>query len=102
MGRYGAAFGPVILFSLFWRRCTASGAIAAMVVGAAVVIGWIWAHSTWPNSTLFSLYEIVPGFILASIALVIVSLKGEQPCEKTLHHFDEVSQHCSEEMSVQK
>ena len=98
----GAAFGPVILFSLFWRRCTTSGAIAAMIVGAAVVIGWIWAHSTWPHSTLFSLYEIVPGFILASIALVVVSLKSEQPCEKTLHHFDEVSQHCSEKLSLQK
>lgn len=89
----GAAFGPVVLFSLFWRRCSAHGAIACMVVGAAVVLGWIAAHSAWPNSTIFSIYEIIPAFILASIALIVVSLKGEKPNEKTLRHFDEVSEH---------
>ncbi|EAR57734.1 proline transporter, partial [Photobacterium sp. SKA34] len=90
----GAAFGPVVLFSLFWRRCSAHGAIACMVVGAGVVIAWISAHAAWPNSTLFSVYEIIPAFILSSAALVIVSLKGEQPSEKTLRHFDEVNEHC--------
>ncbi|PSV45948.1 MULTISPECIES: sodium/proline symporter PutP [unclassified Photobacterium] len=90
----GAAFGPVVLFSLFWRRCSAHGAIACMVVGAGVVIAWIAAHAAWPNSTLFSVYEIIPAFILSSAALVIVSLKGEQPSEKTLRHFDEVNEHC--------
>ncbi|WP_108650149.1 sodium/proline symporter PutP [Dongshaea marina] len=92
----GAAFGPVILFSLFWRRCTARGAVAGMTVGAIMVLVWIFGHSQWPQSVIFSLYEIIPGFILASLALVVVSLRDEMPCKQTLHHYDEVLRHCHE------
>ena len=68
---FGAAFGPVVLFSLFWGRMTGIGALAGMVVGAATVILW--------KQTGSALYEMVPGFIAGSIALVVGSLLSRAP-----------------------
>ena len=65
---FGAAFGPLIVLSLTWKRMTGAGAVAGLIVGAVVVIGWIAAGL---SSTL---YEIVPGFIASWIAIVLVSL----------------------------
>ena len=69
---FGAAFGPVILLSLFWKRFTAMGALTAMVVGAVVVA--IWGNVSDEVWEGFALYEIVPGFLLALIVGVLVSL----------------------------
>ena len=69
---FGAAFGPVVLFSLGWKRMTRNGALAGMVVGAATVI--IWKQGAW-----FGLYEILPGVLFASIAIIIASLLGAPP-----------------------
>lgn len=66
---FGASFGSVILFSLFWRRMTRMGAIAGMVIGAMVVV----IHNNYLYE-YFPIYEIVPGFICASLAIIIVSL----------------------------
>ena len=63
---FGASFGPSILISLFWRKMTLQGAIAGMVVGAATVI-------IWEAGAFFGLYSIVPGFILSSIAIFVIS-----------------------------
>lgn len=63
---FGASFGPAILISLFWRKMTLQGAIAGMVVGAATVI-------IWEAGAFFGLYSIVPGFILSSIAIFVIS-----------------------------
>ena len=68
---FGAAFGPVVLFSLFWGRMTGIGALAGMVVGAATVILW--------KQTGSALYEIVPGFVAGSVALVVGSLLSRAP-----------------------
>ncbi len=81
---FGAAFGPVILFSLLWRRMTALAAIAGMLLGATTVV--IWSNL---QGGIFDLYEIVPGFLLASAAIVGVSLLNPQDDEKTLALFDE-------------
>ncbi len=70
---FGAAFGPVVLLSLVWGRMTRNGALAGVVVGAATVV--LWKHT---GSTL---YEIVPGFIAATVAIVGVSLLGRAPPE---------------------
>jgi sodium/proline symporter len=72
-GVFGAAFGPVILLSLFWKRFTFSGAIAGIVAGAAVDVIWLAAFSNT------GLYEIIPGFIAGLIAAVIVTLCGKGP-----------------------
>lgn len=63
---FGASFGPSILISLFWRKMTLQGAIAGMVVGAATVI-------IWEAGAFLGLYSIVPGFILSSIAIFVIS-----------------------------
>ena len=66
---FGAAFGPIILLSLFWRKLTAMGALAGMVTGA-VVVG-IWGNIASLQSLM---YEIVPGFLACTLAAVVVSL----------------------------
>ncbi|MDX8362644.1 sodium/proline symporter PutP [Cytobacillus sp. IB215316] len=82
---FGAAFGPVILFSLFWKRMNGSGAVAGLFVGALTVMLWKNAEGG-----LFDLYEIVPGFIFASLAIVIVSLVGEKPSKEIENEFEQV------------
>ena len=66
---FGAAFGPAILLSLYWERMTRNGALAGIAVGGLTVI--VWPQLEGP---LFELYELVPGFVLASAAIVVVSL----------------------------
>lgn len=70
-GGFGAAFGPVILLSLFWSRMTASGAVAGMVTGAVVVVWW---KQQGERGGVFEMFEVVPGFFAALLAIVLVSL----------------------------
>lgn len=78
---FGAAFGPVVLFSVLWSRMTRNGALLGMVTGALTVV--IWKQFAW-----FSLYEIVPGFIFSSIVIVVVSLLGT-PSQQMRQKFQE-------------
>ncbi len=80
---FGAAFGPVILFSLLWRPMTAAAALAGMLTGAITVV--IWSNL---SGGLFELYEIVPGFVLASLAIVLISLYRPARDAETLALFD--------------
>lgn len=73
---FGAAFGPVILLSLFWSRMTRNGALAGIIVGGITVL--IWKNYNW-----FNLYEIIPGFLFATIAVMVVS-KLDNPPEKAI------------------
>ncbi|NIG98636.1 MAG: sodium/proline symporter PutP [Serratia symbiotica] len=79
---FGAAFGPVVLISVMWPRMTRNGALAGMVVGAMTVI--IWKHYAW-----WGLYEIMPGFLFGSIAIVLVSLMGCPPCFSIIQRFEQ-------------
>ncbi|MXO64931.1 sodium/proline symporter PutP [Altericroceibacterium endophyticum] len=72
---FGAAFGPLILFSLTWRKMTGSGALAGLITGAVVVILWI---ATGLNEST-GIYEIIPGFIASCIATIGISLIGTPP-----------------------
>ncbi len=78
---FGAAFGPVVLFSLTWRRMTRNGALAGMIIGAATVL--IWKQQQW-----FNIYEVIPGFIFGSVAIVIASLLGSEPSVSAKQRFD--------------
>ena len=68
-GGFGASFGPIIILSLFWKKLTNWGALAGMVVGAVTI--FLWKNA---SGGLFDLYELLPAFILAAIAAVVVSL----------------------------
>ena len=71
---FGAAFGPVIIGSLYWKKMTRNGALAGMITGAATVLLWIYAPINIDGQSLSSLmYEIVPGFILCSLVIYVVS-----------------------------
>ncbi|MCB2019248.1 MAG: sodium/proline symporter PutP [Burkholderiaceae bacterium] len=74
---FGAAFGPLMILSLTWQRMTGVGAVAGLVTGAVTVIAWI--SLGWNASFLGGpgVYEIIPGFILSMIAIVVVSLATE-------------------------
>lgn len=85
---FGAAFGPVILFSLFWRNTTRNGALGGMIVGGLTVI--IWKQL---SGGIFDLYEIVPGFLLSCITIYAISiLDKEGPAEEVLREFDHLKQ----------
>ncbi len=83
---FGATFGPLVLFSLFWKRTTREGAIAGMVSGAAMV--FIWKFLIAPIGGVFAIYELLPAFIVASIAIVIGSLATKAPSAEIQADFD--------------
>ncbi len=80
---FGAAFGPLIILSLFWRRMTLNGALAGMIVGAVMVILW---KNVWGAT---GVYEIIPGFILSFASIIIVSLMDKVPSNEVTDRFDE-------------
>ena len=85
---FGAAFGPVVILSLLWKRMTAKGALAGMIAGAVVVIAWgpMFKDSA---SWLKNVYEMIPGFIACGLAVVIVSLLDKAPSTAVQQRFDE-------------
>jgi sodium/proline symporter len=84
----GAAFGPVIIASLFWRRTNKWGAIAGMISGAVTVIGWVQIAKV-SSATIFGLYEIIPAFFISSVLIYVVSLATEKPNQEILDEFDD-------------
>ncbi len=85
---FGAAFGPVVLFALFWKRSNKWGALAAMVSGGALV--FIWKYLVRPIGGAWDIYELLPAFIVACVAMVVVSLLTEAPSEDVEKEFEEV------------
>ncbi len=77
-GGFGAAFGPLLLFSLFWKRITLQGAVAGMITGGVVDLLW---YSMKSHGGVFAVYEIIPGFIASAAVIVIVSLCTRLPQE---------------------
>ena len=86
---FGAAFGPVVLFSLFWRRMNMSGALAGMLVGGIAI--FVWKFQIRPLGGAWDIYELLPAFILASLAIVIVSLVTKAPSKEITDDFDRVA-----------
>jgi sodium/proline symporter len=83
---FGSAFGPVVLFSLFWKRMTKESAVAGMITGGATV--FIWGNL---DGGIFELYEMAPAFLLACIIIIVVSLLGKEPSKEIQDEFDSVS-----------
>ena len=82
---FGAAFGPALLMSLFWRRTTKAGVIAGIIIGGSTVL-------IWKQFNFLGLYEIVPGFIFALIAIYVVSKMTTEPDKDILKTFDKVGE----------
>jgi len=80
---FGAAFGPTLILSLYWRRMNHYGALAGIIVGGSTVV--IWKQL---SGGLFDLYEIVPGFVFSLLSIVAVSLLTQPPEESVLEEFD--------------
>lgn len=88
---FGAVFGPVILLSLYWKRMTKWGALAGMIAGGITVIVWlsIPGLSEW-------LYEIIPGFFMSMLALIIVSNLTKNPAKQVQDQFEQMEQKMTE------
>lgn len=82
-GGFGAAFGPCVLFSLYWRRMTAQGAIAGVLAGGIADMVWYFM-----KGGIFDVYELVPAFLISCIAIVVVSLCTRLP-EKVAKQYDD-------------
>jgi len=88
---FGAAFGPVIIGSLYWSKMTRDGALVGMISGALTVLFWIYAPVTIAGQSLSSvMYEIVPGFIICSLAIYIVSKYSGDVDAKMNSQFNEM------------
>ena len=91
---FGAAFGPVVLFALFWKRTTKWGAFAGMVVGGVMI--FVWKYVIAPLGGVFAIYELLPAFVLASIAIVVVSLFTKAPEKEIQDTFEKAKKGLAE------
>ena len=83
---FGGAFGAVMLFSLFWKRCNLAGALSGMVAGGVVV--FVWKYFVRPLGGAFDIYELLPAFLVSCVVIVIVSLLTKAPDEAVIKEFD--------------
>ncbi|WP_109080740.1 sodium/proline symporter PutP [Aggregatibacter aphrophilus] len=87
---FGSAFGPVVLLSLFWKRMTSSGAMAGMLTGAITVFAWKeWIPA---KSELAQVYEMIPGFLLATLVIIVISLLSSEPNAETQETFEKAQE----------
>ena len=83
---FGATFGPIMLFSLFWKRTTKAGAIAGMISGAGMVFLWKLVISNLGGA--FGIYELLPAFIFSAICILVVSLLTKAPSKEIEEDFE--------------
>ncbi len=88
---FGAAFGPVILCALFWKRTNKAGAIAGMVSGGAMVFIWKFVIRKVFAGTVLDIYELLPAFVLGLAVIIIVSLLTKAPEKEITDVYDEVA-----------
>lgn len=85
---FGASFGPVVLTALFWKRSNFQGALAGMFTGGIMV--FVWKYLVKPLGGAWNIYELLPAFLLALAAIVLVSLATKAPSEEIVKEFEEV------------
>ena len=87
---FGAAFGPVMLCSLFWKRTTLAGAISGMVAGAVMI--FVWKYGVRPIGGIWDIYELLPAFLVSAIVIFTVSLLTKKPDDDILADFEYAAQ----------
>ena len=85
---FGATFGPIMLFALFWKRCNKFGAIAGMLSGAVSI--FVWKFGMRPLGGAWDIYELLPAFLVACVAIVVVSLATKEPEAEIVAEFESV------------
>ncbi|MBQ9757356.1 MAG: sodium/proline symporter PutP [Clostridia bacterium] len=92
-GIFGAAFGPAVLLSLFWKRFTYKGAVAGIVCGALVDMLWLWlpVSGGLALTAITGIYEIIPGFVIGAIAAVVVTLLDKAPSQEVVAIFEKAT-----------
>lgn len=86
---FGAAFGPVVILSVLWKRMTANGALCGMIAGAVVVVLWAeFANPALKAAEMATMYEIVPGFIACWLTVFVVSLLDKKPSAEVIEKFE--------------
>lgn len=85
---FGAAFGPVVLLALYWKRSNGAGALAGIFAGGLMV--FIWKFAVRPLGGIWNIYELLPAFLIALLVNVIVSLLTKAPDKEILDTFEEV------------
>ena len=85
---FGATFGPIMLFSLFWKRTNCAGAVAGMIGGAGMV--FLWKLVIAKIGGIFAIYELLPAFIFSAICIVVVSLLTAPPSKEIEEDFEAV------------
>ena len=89
---FGATFGPVMLFSLFWKRSNKYGALAGMLSGGAMV--FIWKFGIAKLGGVFAIYELLPAFIVSSVVIVVVSLLTKAPDKEITESYEKTLERC--------
>lgn len=85
---FGATFGPIVLFSLFWKRTNRAGALAGMLTGGIMV--FVWKYLIAPLGGVFAIYELLPAFLLSCAAILIFSLLTPAPSREIVEEFESV------------
>ncbi len=85
---FGAAFGPVVILALFWKRSNKWGALAGMITGGGMV--FVWKYLIAPIGGIFNIYELLPAFVLAIVVNIIVSLATASPEKEVIEEFEDV------------
>ena len=99
---FGAAFGPVVILSLFWKRMNRHGALAGMILGSVTVLFWIYGPEFGGQHLSAYVYEIVPGFIVSMLAIIVFSKLTAEPDSKIQDKFDEMEKIIDDHYHTQK
>ena len=85
---FGAAFGPLVLCALFWKRTNKFGAVAGIIGGGVMV--FVWKYAVRPLGGVFDIYELLPAFIVSLVLIVAVSLLTPKPEKEITDEFEAV------------
>ncbi len=86
---FGATFGPIMLFALFWKRCNKYGAIAGMLSGAVMI--FVWKYAVRPLGGAWDIYELLPAFIVSCIMIVVFSLLTKEPEDEIVREYESIT-----------